>query len=330
MGSPISTGKIRGHSPPPMSDRGDVGILYTEHVDLRGATPLASLWSYALRARDAERTSVTQNRHGAHEFWLERSDPLLNTILPGTHVSVVINFGDAWAAGRSLMTSALVPRACVIGPITQPRILRLGKSVRAIGAVVSPVFARAMLGVPVSELVDQVIPLEDVWTPASVRTWSDLLAGLELRESVAAMRDAIIRRVRLDESAVDAAKSATALITLRGENVSIERLARTVGLSHRQFGRRFIAETGLAPKLFTRITRFNRLVRTLLSTDVSRWASASLSAGFYDQAHMINEFRMFAGSAPTAFFKPHGESPGDVAIRVRGRPSEWRQDANDE
>jgi len=53
-------------------------------------------------------------------------------------------------------------------------------------------------------------------------------------------------------------------------------------------------------------------------------------AGFYDQAHMINEFRMFAGSAPTAFFKPHGESPGDVAIRVRGRPSEWRQDANDE
>jgi AraC-like DNA-binding protein len=307
-----------------MSDRSDVGVLYTEHLDLRAATPLASLWSFALQARDPQRLSVTQNQHGAHEFWLERTDPLLNTILPGTHVSLIINFGDAWAAGRSLMTSRLVPRACVIGPVTQPRILRLGKSVRAIGAVVSPMSARAMLGVPASELVDQIVPLADMWSAASVRSWSDLLAGLEVREAVSAMRNAIVRRVGLGESVWDAASAATALIRLNAGNVSIEALARSARLSHRQFARRFIADTGLAPKLFTRITRFNGLVTRLLSTDVSRWASASLSAGFYDQAHMINEFRTFAGSAPTSFFKPHGDPQVTTAMRVRGRPSEWR------
>jgi hypothetical protein len=39
---------------------------------------------------------------------------------------------------------------------------------------------------------------------------------------------------------------------------------------------------------------------------------------------MINEFRMFAGSAPTSFFKPHGDPEQDTPVRVRGRPSEWR------
>jgi hypothetical protein len=40
---------------------------------------------------------------------------------------------------------------------------------------------------------------------------------------------------------------------------------------------------------------------------------------------MINEFRAFAGSSPTAFFQPHGSDLDDVNIKLRGRPSEWRR-----
>jgi hypothetical protein len=75
--------------------------------------------------------------------------------------------------------------------------------------------------------------------------------------------------------------------------------------------------------LFARITRFQVLVRALLSTEVSRWVSVPPAVGFYDQAHMINEFRAFAGSPPTVFFRPH-EHAQSAAIQLRGRPSEWR------
>jgi AraC-like DNA-binding protein len=61
----------------------------------------------------------------------------------------------------------------------------------------------------------------------------------------------------------------------------------------------------------------------LLSTDVSQWASVSSAAGFYDQAHMINEFREFAGSPPTVFFRPHGVTIEPERTRLRGRPSDW-------
>ena len=79
----------------------------------------------------------------------------------------------------------------------------------------------------------------------------------------------------------------------------------------------------MPPKLFARITRFQSLVHALLSTDVARWASVSSVTGFYDQAHMINEFRTFTGSPPTVFFQPHDSTVDSAMITLRGRPSEW-------
>src|SRR6185295_12998899 len=121
-----------------MSDPSATGVVYTEHSALRAGAPLVSLWSFHTAVRGHNRRAIVRHANGSQEFWLERSDPLLNTILPGMAVSVIVNVGDLWAAGRSLATSALIPRVSVIGPCTQPRILRMGRSVHAIGAVLPP------------------------------------------------------------------------------------------------------------------------------------------------------------------------------------------------
>jgi AraC-like DNA-binding protein len=56
---------------------------------------------------------------------------------------------------------------------------------------------------------------------------------------------------------------------------------------------------------------------------VSEWVAVAPAVGFYDQAHMINEFRAFAGSPPTEFFQPHGGGVDPLMIQLRGRPCEW-------
>jgi AraC-like DNA-binding protein len=258
------------------------------------------------------------------EFWLEHSDPLLNTILPGTYVSLILNFGDLWAAGRSLPTSALLPRACIMGPFTQPRVLRVGKSVSALGAVFPATLALGVFGVTASEIVNQVIPLEDVLDRATVEGLLLSLSELSCEKRPIALRDEIVSRTRqlAMPSPIDVAPR---LMRLRGGQVSIDELAKTLGLSPRHFARRFTVATGMPPKLFARVTRFQRLVHALLSTDVERWASVPSAVGFYDQAHMINDFRAFAGSAPTVFFRPHDPSVDPATIQLRGRPSEWRR-----
>jgi transcriptional regulator GlxA family with amidase domain len=72
-----------------------------------------------------------------------------------------------------------------------------------------------------------------------------------------------------------------------------------VGLSSRQFERRFVQAVGIPPKLFCRIQRFQR-VFSVLETGKSAWADAAVQCGYYDQAHLIRDFREFAGKPPLA------------------------------
>jgi AraC-like DNA-binding protein len=312
-----------------MSDASESGVLYTEHAGPTAATPLASLWSYESRERERGRRSVTPGPDGSREYWLERWDPLLNTMLPGTHVSLVINLADAWAAGRSLATSALLPRACVVGPFTAAHILRVGRTVRAVGAVLPPALTPDLFGVPASELVDRVVPLDELWPRDEVERLLAALAALDARRGAVALRGEVAARIgrarcRPGVGGRDAVgRTAPRLIALHAGRVSVEVLARGHGLTRQQFARRFAAAAGVPPKLFARITRFQSLVHALLATDVSRWAALSPALGFYDQAHMINEFRAFAGAPPTVFFRPHGGDAPPASVTLRGRPCEW-------
>jgi AraC-like DNA-binding protein len=306
-----------------MSDTPALGVLYTEHSALAAMTPVASLWSYETRARERERRAVALSPDGSHEYWLDSWDPLLNTILPGTGVSVIVNFGDLWAAGRSLTTSRLLPRVCVVGPVTQPRILHVGRSVHTVGAVFTPTLTTDVFDVPATALVDQIVPLEDLWGRSEVEQLVASLCGIEIRRCVSALRDALLARIGQLTGGDRVGQAAPRLIKLYGGRVSVEGMARRHGLSRQEFARRFHAAAGMPPKLFARVTRFQALVQVLLSTDVSQWASVSPSMGFYDQAHMINEFRAFAGSPPTVFFQPHGGTIDPANVQLRGRPGEW-------
>src|SRR5207247_7800881 len=117
--------------------------------------------------------------------------------------------------------------------------------------------------------------------------------------------------------------TASRLIQAHAGQVFIDEMAKNHCLSRQQFAHRFRAASGLPPKLFARITRFQALMNALVSTDVSHWTGVAVDMGFYDQAHMINELRTFAGSPPTTFFRPHDCTEAPSRIRLHGRPSEW-------
>jgi len=300
-----------------MSDPFDLGVLYTDHPDLAAGTPFASLWSY----RDAVRTRGFSDP--AHGYWLHRSDPLLNTILPGTQVSLVVNFGDRWAAGRALAATSLLPRIGVFGPFTQPRLLRVGRRVRAVGAVLPSLLARHLFGVPAPELTNRIVPLDDLWPRRDVERLFDSAAGGSLHQGLAEMRETLLQRLHPPAHVPTIERAAVRVLTAGRGRVAIEDVADRAGISRQTLARRFHEATGVPPKFFARIVRFQGLVHGLLSSDVSQWASVATDAGFYDQAHMINEFRSLAGAPPTVFFRPHDDTIDPARVQVRGRPSEW-------
>jgi AraC-like DNA-binding protein len=316
-----------------MSDPFEPGVLYTDHTTLAAGTPFPSLWSYesCVRCGSSDPPDVRSRRSAfarlrrdrPHEHWLHRSDPLLNTMLPGTQVSIVVNLGDRWVAGRSLPATSLIPPIAVYGPFTQPRPLRVGRHVRALGIVLPALLARDLLGVPAPHLVNQIVALDELWRRNEVERLHGSLIDRPVAAGLEILREELLQRLHRAAPVPTLEGEAARLLSARRGRLAIDTVAAHYGISRQRFARRFQDATGVSPKLFARIVRFQGLVYSLLSTDVSEWAEVAPGAGFYDQAHMINEFRGFTGAPPTTFFQPHDATIDPARIQVRGRPSEW-------
>lgn len=81
----------------------------------------------------------------------------------------------------------------------------------------------------------------------------------------------------------------------------IPELADTCCLSLKQFERRFKAYTGFNPKLFSRIVRFESVVKS--GRIWNTYTEAAHELGYHDQAHFIREFKSFSGLSPKDFWK---------------------------
>src|SRR4051794_6257749 len=159
----------------------------------------------------------------------------------------------------------------------------------------SPVGAHLLLRVPMHELAQQIVALDD-------------LLGVHLREQLGnaplADRFALLDELflaRLDDALSPVASVTRALARLRASEgrVPISALTDELGCSGRHLSARFREQVGVTPKLFARILRFQKAVGLIDSTP--SWAAIAAAAGYYDQAHLVRDFQQFAGAAPTEF-----------------------------
>lgn len=81
---------------------------------------------------------------------------------------------------------------------------------------------------------------------------------------------------------------------------AVSALWRDLQVSERQLRRAVLATTGLSAKHTQRILRLNRLVAAADGQARPDWPALALDAGFYDQAHMIDDVRELTGLTPGA------------------------------
>ncbi len=98
--------------------------------------------------------------------------------------------------------------------------------------------------------------------------------------------------------------------------IQIGRLCAELGVSPRHLTRRFSVQVGLAPKAVARQLRFAAVRRSLEAPGDRSWTQIALAAGYFDQAHLVRDFRELAGLTPTEFVArriPQGGLVGDGA-----------------
>ena len=89
-----------------------------------------------------------------------------------------------------------------------------------------------------------------------------------------------------------------------GGTLGITRLAPALGVSRQHLARRFSELVGVSPKTFARVVRLGRVVERVRAVPVGEpvnWSALAIELGYYDQSHLVDEFREMTGLTPTAW-----------------------------
>jgi AraC-like DNA-binding protein len=207
-------------------------------------------------------------------FWTNRDDaaaPREHRVLPDGCADLVFD-----------LTSG---EADVVGTMTRPLVITSDAPSDFFGIRFRPGRAAAFLRIPLAELTDARVSLGDV-----LRNWpGDLsIVGLEAE---------LLRRLDPDrDRRVDFAVDR---IVTSGGAIRVEDVADEAGISRQHLARQFRHHVGVSPKMFARVMRFRSVVDAY---DVTNdWADVAAKFGYYDQSHLIADFRELAGTTPNAF-----------------------------
>lgn len=209
----------------------------------------------------------------------------------------------------ALVPSLILPDACsdliweqgvgshVAGPDTGPVRTPARPGTVFVGVRFRPAAGGPVLGVPLSELRDQRVPLASLLKNAA----RELPATLSPAEAAGRLLGTAGRLVA--DSSPDHAIYA-AVDQLRDPAARTKDVAARVDLSERQFRRRAHAAIGYGPKTLQKILRFQRFVRLI---DAARepvdLAAVAARLGYADQPHLTRDCAALAGLTPAALAK---------------------------
>ncbi|MCP3164091.1 AraC family transcriptional regulator [Myxococcus qinghaiensis] len=231
--------------------------------------------------------------------------PVRRRELPAPQVVLIIDFGPPLRivdprTGRPLGRH---PVGFVAGLDDTYSVTETSGSMNGMQVNFTPVGARLFFGMPLHHLARQVVGLESV-LGAEAPLLTERLVEAPSWEARFALVDQLLL------SRILAAREVSPVITwtwqrLRasGGQVEIGELARELGFSQKHVIARCGQELGLTPKLLARLIRFDRVIQVLKSGAAESWARLALEQGYFDQAHLIRDFRQFTGGPPGEFLR---------------------------
>jgi AraC-like DNA-binding protein len=195
------------------------------------------------------------------------------------------------AAGRSQWLSGAV----VSGAYRHPFMFDTRENASVVGVHFRPGLAGVVLGVPPGELVDRHVDLDALWGRRARELRERLCAATTTHQRFAILEAELASR--LDERRVHPVVG-YALDMLAQPQARVGDIAKRTSLSQRRLIEIFNAAVGLTPKRFGRVLRFHRATALGRSAALD-WTRIAYECGYYDQAHLIRDFRELADLTPS-------------------------------
>lgn len=223
-------------------------------------------------------------------------------------------------------SSAIAPNVNILGTQTRsPGWFSFTGSVLDFGIFLKPFASWQLFRIPPAQFADHQFEAHAVFGPWINELWLKLAECNTFSDRIGLATETLLP---FAENATPQTKTMAAAESLlqTDSGTRIQRLAYESCMTVRTFERRFVGEMGLPPKLFARLRRFQTALDRKRASG-ARWLDVAHDLGYFDQMHMVKEFRAFGGDAPSRLLQSCGDyqpwsigaplSPNSVTSHVK-------------
>lgn len=214
---------------------------------------------------------------------------LLHRIIPDGCVDIIVN----------RHTSSCWKAAFVEGLMSQFEVLSLSQTQSMFGIRFYSDSAQSILKFPVSAFVGQHVFLEDIWGVDGLFLVEEIVTSNSVLDIIEVVERKLTQLLSSDDTPSNTMlhTSMQYMYAYKGI-ISTANLAKKLSFSERHLRRTFDRELGLSPKEMLGIIRFQSMLRELYSATYSSLTDIAMKYGYYDQSHLIKNFKRYYGVLP--------------------------------
>lgn len=239
-------------------------------------------------------------------FWSLEYDAALGaaepeTVLPDGCPEMIFNLSDRFKLLRK-DGEEVQPATVFSGQLSRSITIRPTGRVALFGVRFQPAGAWPLGRISMHELTDEICDITDPLGSDGGELELKINAAASFGERKIIFEAFLVKRLAsFNGDAI--AQRAAALIQKSAGAISVTALADNMGVAERRLERRFNAAVGISPKMLARIVRFQGVVQSIQQAETPNMLDAVHGFGYFDQSHMIREFKEFSGDTPLSYFE---------------------------
>lgn len=237
------------------------------------------------------------------QFNINRSKLFVQQVMPNGFIELIFHISSRHCYLYQHACWSQSPVYTLIGLFTKPYSVQFDDCVTTFGIRFKPEGIYNLFGIPASEFSEAYLDMACVLSK-NFSDFSTRIIGQQHVEDMVSLADKFLLS-SLEKHNINYYYLNRAAEYIRHTNgaIRMDELIDNVYISHRQLEREFRDKIGITPKQYIRIARLNALNRHLLKTESKDLTALSYENGFFDQAHLIREFKQFSGLPPSKFLK---------------------------
>ena len=185
----------------------------------------------------------------------------------------------------------------------------IGNNFLVLQIIFFPGALRRLTGVPSAEITNQYLDAETFFSTELREVNEQLFHAQGYPAMIDVLNDFVRTLIKKQQRRRLPVDDACVLLLNGNRKFTLQQIAREACLSTKQLERTFKDRTGVNPKLFDRIIRFDKAFRLKNSHPKMDWLRIAIECNYHDYQHLVKDYKDFTGVGPVAFHEIENKAP---------------------